>query len=186
METQFGAFSDHFVYSTPQSGGLGFLLLSTVSKLVIDLLHVGFLTRGALVVGDLYHRDNVIFGPALIEAFNIERGEAFYPRILLSEPVIKELSEYDMRDLGPVVVTDLTGRLVMNPFPLPFTGGEDGFLESFVRLNFHFADIKQIIDRSISKLESEGRHVHAEKWRYMQRLIGGPVLEAEPRLRRHW
>ena len=87
LQHQFGAFSDHFVFSMPATYGLWFL--NTASKFIIDLLHAGVLTRGAAVLGDLYHRDNVIFGPALVEAAEIETRESIYPRILLSSEVVK-------------------------------------------------------------------------------------------------
>jgi hypothetical protein len=65
LEVQFGAFSDHFVFSMP--AGFGSRICSAGSKLVIELLHQGFLTRGAIVVGKLHHKDNVVFGPALLQ-----------------------------------------------------------------------------------------------------------------------
>ena len=62
-------------------------------RLIVDLLHMGFLTRGAIVVGDLYHRDNIIFGPALVEAHTIESREAFYPRVIVSRTALEDLAD---------------------------------------------------------------------------------------------
>ncbi|OUJ69892.1 hypothetical protein [Hymenobacter crusticola] len=37
------------------------------------LIKRGFLCRGGIAVGDLYHKDNTIFGPAYLNAYNLER-----------------------------------------------------------------------------------------------------------------
>ena len=41
--------------------------------------------RGAIVKGLLYHKDGIIFGPALVEAYNLEKKSAKYPRIIISK-----------------------------------------------------------------------------------------------------
>jgi hypothetical protein len=185
FEVQCGAFSDHFAYSVPRD--FGGRILTAATKLVVDLLHMGFLTRGAIVLGDLHHRDNVIFGPALIEAYEIESKEAFYPRVIISRAVIEELGEGG--DDG-LIIEDGSGRHILNPFWLPFTVDDPthdhAAVESFVHFNFHLTEIKSSLERNIARLESEGRTAHAEKWHYMRRLIEGPVLDAVPRLRPFW
>lgn len=50
------------------------------TRCIIELLQLGFLTRGGITIGPVHHRDNIIFGPALIEAVALEK-EAHYPRI---------------------------------------------------------------------------------------------------------
>lgn len=184
LGVQFGAFSDHFVFSMPED--FGGRILTAATELLVDLLHIGFLTRGAVVLGDLYHRDNVIFGPALIEAYDMESKQAFYPRILISEPVIKLLGWSEADADEPLVVADKTGRKVVNPFLLPFGGGDEAMVEAFAGPNLHLAEIKRTIERNIAALEAEGRFGHAEKWRYMHQFIEVTVLDADPRLRPLW
>jgi hypothetical protein len=43
----------------------------------------GFFVRGALTLGKFHLREGLIFGPALIEAHDLERDVAVYPRIIL-------------------------------------------------------------------------------------------------------
>jgi len=183
LQYQFGAFSDHFVFSMPHSYGPWFI--QSASKLVVDLLHAGFLTRGAAVLGDLYHRDNVIVGPALVEAADMEAREAIYPRILLSPTVIQEWDNTESVRGSTLVIEDMLGRRIVNPFSLPFEGGES-VLDSFVELNYHLRDIRATIDQQILTLQVAKRLAHAEKWRYMRNLIEGPILTTEPRLRPYW
>jgi len=183
LEVQYGAFSDHFVFSLPAS--FGSRILSIASQLIIDLLRIGFPVRGAIVLGQLHHRDNVIFGPALLEAVNIEENEAFYPRILVSDAVIDHCSKPPTDERDKTMITDQTGRSVVNPFDMPFDGPDD-VIASFVNLNLFLPEIKSMIERKIVELEKEHRHRHAEKWRYLAQFISGPVLDASPKLRRFW
>lgn len=184
LGVQCGAFSDHFSLSMPED--FGGRIFTAGIKLIVDLLHKGFLTRGAIVLGDLYHRDNVIFGPALLSAHKIESKEAFYPRIVVSQEVIDFLDEEE----DGLVIADETGRKVLNPFWLGFSvdnpENEPAAIAEFERLNQHLTGVRAIIEFNIKKLEAEGRIAHAEKWHYMHRFIAGPVLRAEPRLLPHW
>lgn len=183
MEVQFGAFSDHFVFSVPD--WFGGRILTKASHLMIDLLRAGFLTRGAVVRGPLYHCDNVIFGPALLRAVDIEEKDAIYPRILVSDSVVDHCSRLGHDLQHKVMIRDQKGNLVINPFAVPFEGSDE-VIESLVQLNFFLPDIKSRIDREIAYLESAGRRRETGKWRYLDEFIGGPVLEAAPQLRRFW
>lgn len=52
------------------------------------------LIRGAIVQGELYSENDVIFGPALTSAYMIEEKIARYPRIIASKELI-ERSDLD-------------------------------------------------------------------------------------------
>jgi hypothetical protein len=82
---QFAQFSDHVCISTlaTHDKAVAFIGIS-VGALVLKLLQMGYATRGALVVGPLVHAGNRIFGPALVEAHEIESKVAKYPRLVLS------------------------------------------------------------------------------------------------------
>jgi len=183
LAVQFGAFSDHFVLSLPAA--YSFRILSIAAHLVIDLLRNEFLTRGAIVLGDLYHVDNVIFGPALLHAVNLEENEAFYPRILVTDDVVDHCSKRFGDQKLTTMISDQTGRSVVNPFALQLDG-PDNVIASFINENFFLSDIKSIITSQISRLKAENQHRYAEKWRYLYNLIAGPVLDNEPKLRNFW
>lgn len=79
---QFTAFSDCIVLSAELRDGFGaFRMAAYVGYLVLDLLARGFLVRGGLTVGDLYHKNGMVFGPAMIDAYALESKNAIYPRI---------------------------------------------------------------------------------------------------------
>lgn len=183
LEVKFGAFSDHFVWSLPAA--YSSRILSVAAHLIIDLLRDGFLTRGAVVLGDLYHVDNVIFGPALLQAVKIEEGEAFYPRILVSDNVVDHCSRRKGDHPLTTMIRDQTGRFIVNPFALPLIRSEE-IIASFVNENFFLSEIKSIMTSHISRLENENQYKYAEKWQYLYNLIAGPVFDREPKLRKFW
>jgi len=49
----------------------------------------GILLRGAITHGKLFHEGNIVFGPALVDAYMLERESAIYPRIVVSEDMFK-------------------------------------------------------------------------------------------------
>jgi hypothetical protein len=78
------AFSDCYVVSQTFPA---WEVLAAVQALGSDLLARGILCRGAVVHGKAFHRDRVLFGPAVIEAYELEQSVAKYPRILVTEAV---------------------------------------------------------------------------------------------------
>jgi len=52
----------------------------------------GLLSRGAIVRGKLYHRGNILLGPALVQAKSMESSLAVYPRILISDDLVATLN----------------------------------------------------------------------------------------------
>jgi hypothetical protein len=51
------------------------------------LLEEGYLVRGAICSGLLYHDKRVVFGPALIKAYEMESTIAKYPRIIIEKDI---------------------------------------------------------------------------------------------------
>ena len=90
---QFVQFSDHVCISTPADDELALVFVAvTLHGFVERLLEMGYATRGAIVIGPLVHTGSVIFGPALLEAHEIESKVAQYPRIVLSERTLEVAS----------------------------------------------------------------------------------------------
>ena len=94
-------FSDHIVISFPLeqiSASTGFdeqrtalSVLHNFNRLLTRIasaaLGIGFLIRGGATIGKLYHSGGVIFGEALVEAYQIESRTSVYPRVVLSSKV---------------------------------------------------------------------------------------------------
>lgn len=91
----FTAFSDCVVVSAPFEDGLGALRIIRYAKfLALDLLARRLLTRGAVVMGQLYHEGDIVLGPALIDAYRLESKKALYPRILVTNNLRESLARW--------------------------------------------------------------------------------------------
>ena len=88
-------FSDSIVVSFLETAqGEIYWSLSEIQWMVMNLVNRGILCRGALSSGKLIHTDKIIFGPALVEAYNTESKAALYPRIIISRELIALAGKY--------------------------------------------------------------------------------------------
>lgn len=83
-------FSDSAIISYPLShdGGLFYVLMDLI-HLQIDLLMLGIFIRGGITIGAAHHDEFNAFGPAMVEAYELESKKAVYPRMILTEETIK-------------------------------------------------------------------------------------------------
>jgi len=80
-------FSDSFVISCPAYNSSSCSLLLTTIYLINQMFFVnmGMMMRGGISKGLLIHEENgALFGPSMIEAYELESKSAIYPRIILS------------------------------------------------------------------------------------------------------
>jgi hypothetical protein len=56
-----------------------------------ELAHQGIFIRGGLTVGEIHQSNDVIFGPAMVRAYDLESSFANYPRIVIDPDVFKAL-----------------------------------------------------------------------------------------------
>jgi hypothetical protein len=79
------SFSDCILLSASASDSGLEHLLYVVYNLAFDLLANGILTQGGIAKGELHHSDKIVFGPALIKAYDLERRIAEFPRIVVDK-----------------------------------------------------------------------------------------------------
>lgn len=60
-----------------------------INRILAIMLKSGFIFRGSITIGKLYHKDNLIFGPALVEAYNLELNSAIFPRVIINKQCIE-------------------------------------------------------------------------------------------------
>ncbi|OMC35225.1 hypothetical protein A5740_08180 [Mycobacterium sp. GA-1841] len=82
----------------------------------------GILCRGGVVVGDCFHSQNMIFGPALVEAYLLE-GRAVSPRIAVSDEIAMLAGDDVVALLPPEPLVD-GGRTVGTARSIDFLRAE--------------------------------------------------------------
>lgn len=110
-------FSDHIVVSFLKADTLR---ISLIFEIIINLIHHKMNSRGALTFGQIYHDDEIVFGPALVEAYEIESKLANYPRVLATEAVLNKLleneSSYFIQDNDGAVYMDYFNSILNLPY----------------------------------------------------------------------
>ena len=130
-------FSDTLVLAAPivsdtdEESAIGGLV-AQAARLQLQLVAAGFFVRGGLSLGRFHIRDGLIFGPALVEAHQLESRVAIHPRIVLSPGV--EVSQraglglYAKPQYAPqslMLLHDDDGHTFINYLGLLFDGPDD-------------------------------------------------------------
>jgi hypothetical protein len=83
-------FSDNIVISTAANKEIVPYLLRALAMIQLSTVSRGFLLRGGVAIGDIYHDEEAVFGPALVRAYDLERTVAKVPRIVIDQEVLEE------------------------------------------------------------------------------------------------
>ena len=94
--------SDSIIISTPSTNIDAMWLCEAASNLQNAIAHLGFLLRGAITTGDLYHSGNTIFGPAIAGAVQLEKSIEI-PAICLSNETYTIFHQISKVSDGPIV-----------------------------------------------------------------------------------
>lgn len=95
-KTNSTSFSDSIVVSVKvdnNANEMASTLITNLAYIGAILFEKGILFRGGLTIGNIIHKENgTVFGQGLIDAFKLESNNAKYPRIILSDILLKELN----------------------------------------------------------------------------------------------
>lgn len=162
-------FSDCIVISYPLSfeGGLFHILIDIV-HIQIELLFSDVILRGGISIGDIYHKDQIVFGPAMVEAYYLESKIAKYPRIVLKNKTIidgiletlpdRHTIEMESEYISSLLKVDKKDNICY----LDILSQSDEFDE--IEVYFEFLDkLKSIIETEL-KTNIDGRVVEKYKW----------------------
>src|SRR5881394_1122419 len=94
-------FSDLIVHTVPILSpankkfreGLAFVEINSLALAQAALIGEGLLLRGALTIGEIERTYSVLFGPGLISAYELERHQAQFPRIVVDPNLFEALKE---------------------------------------------------------------------------------------------
>ncbi len=114
--------SDSIIFSIKASerGAMNKIVRGLMAWPTLLLDQYGLMLRGGIAVGDVYHDDEVVFGPGLVKAYELESKAAFYPRILIGEEdleqAVKSCSEVSQQVNKQYFVPDCDGKLFLDTF----------------------------------------------------------------------
>jgi hypothetical protein len=128
-------FSDTLVLAAPVDAGGEEAAVTGLAVqaawLQLDLVRRGFFVRGALTLGRFHIRGGLIFGPALVEAYELERDAAIYPRVVLGRraeeaqrATLAPTSRGAMRQ-GQLLLRDDDGHAFVDYLGLPLEEPQD-------------------------------------------------------------
>jgi hypothetical protein len=84
-------FSDNLVFGFPvgkepgDSANAIALALRCVQGYQLQMALKGFFVRGAIAIGDICLTDEIVFGPALVECYQLESKASIVPRVVINE-----------------------------------------------------------------------------------------------------
>lgn len=88
-DIRMSVFSDSIIISAALTKDVN-IFAGQLLQTNIWLLEQGYFVRGGVDYGKVYHKENTVFGPAFIRAYELEKI-ADYPRIILSENAKEKL-----------------------------------------------------------------------------------------------
>ena len=118
--------------------------------------------RGAIVRGNLYAENDVVFGQGFVDAYLMQEETAKYPRIIMAKALIKQctdLNEYGLDYIKQFTFDDEDAFVTID------------YLYLFYGLSHEKDDWKRFAKFVLDKVDSETNASIKEKYLYLQRII---------------
>lgn len=114
-DIKFKIFSDNIIIAKKVSDDINndvLSLLGCVSNFLCSSVcdSVGWLVRGGVTIGDFYIDDMIVWGSALVRAYELEDKIAVYPRVVLDDNVVEIITKID----ADYVRRDTDGQCFLN------------------------------------------------------------------------
>ena len=140
-------------------------IAGTIGRHAYEALRNGFLIRGGLTVGNLYHANGVVFGEALVDAYRIESTTSIYPRVVISPSIVKEFAP----TFKPWFLKDADGLTHLNYFSDVFAAFAiaNKTPENEAQAKENWTYIATVVAENIRTLHSAGRINQMAKWRWL-------------------
>ncbi|WP_295800872.1 hypothetical protein [uncultured Treponema sp.] len=168
--------SDTFiVFSDDESIESAKKVITVLSNIKRNLLHDGFLSRGCVVKGKHFLKNNILISPAFIKAYLIEEKECVYPRIIIEDELARQIldSKENFQILFPshFLEQDFDGKFVARTFFQVMEIAvfcdkktweefrEDDFEDSFKN---QIELYKESIEKCINKINENDHHLAAK------------------------
>ncbi|WP_440808068.1 hypothetical protein [Pseudomonas syringae] len=130
-EAKITSFSDCCVISLPYKEEFLPQTIYGLSNIFVGSAICGFLLRAGVTIGKLHHQEDIVFGPALNKAYQLE-SKGVFPRIILDD-TIPELNHLNI--IPDMLDSDSLG-LFVDPYKLSFAKSKHLIKSSFPQDNF--------------------------------------------------
>lgn len=125
-------------------------------------LRIGVLIRGGFSFGPLYHENGVVFGEAMVDAYQLESKHAVHPRVLVSDRIIERLTGIPDAD-RTFLLQDTDGRWHLNYFAEMIRHSSNGPIDDEHAKRWKRKHLATI-DAAIDAANALGDARIAEKW----------------------
>ncbi|WP_080236679.1 hypothetical protein [Spirosoma rigui] len=148
-------FSDSIVISVSKVQSYEFLaVFEVLKKLQIQLVKYNILLRGGIVIDKLIHTENMIIGPGLIKAYDLESKSALYPRIVIDPVILTTYVRQDGNKIGEYCIRDYDYLFTFNEdfdgtYYIDYFNDVDFFIQDG-NTQGYFAALNSIIENGIS------------------------------------
>ena len=187
-------FSDHIVASYPtarliakdenEALTLAFLdVTHFVAKVAAAALLHGFLIRGGLAYGPLFHTSGVVFGPAMIEAYQLESRTAVYPRVVISPTLLERAKHAPILVHSPHFDHDGLGCVDFVRFMLGALSPHGA--EYHQKTREWFDTVAPTIRTTTEALRNANKIQAASKWLWFARKFSNSLRTTNPVILQH-
>lgn len=128
---------------------------------------VGWLVRGGITIGDFFINETIVWGNALLRAYELENSIAIYPRVIIDTAILSKIS--NQKILSDYLRTDVDGMYFLNYMNIWHFAGEvvaGGFEK--MKIEARNAD-GQYSDRVYQKLYWHMKYINSELNRKAER-----------------
>lgn len=142
-------FSDHVAITGDAAD-----VINAASTFAFGLLQCGVFVRGGIAIGKVHHENGVIFGPALVGAYDLETRVAIYPRIIGSEDVVTLVHSQDDHDDFQPFRRDVDGVWFLDLLSPDWIGVDEETVGAlFSQLNA----VKNAIEENLQRYKSDAK-----------------------------
>jgi hypothetical protein len=187
-------FSDHIVISYPlnaiQTGmvsderaTVSFIVFSfqrLLAAIAAAALRIGFLVRGGATVGKLYHARGVVFGEAMVDAFQLESRTSVYPRVVLSGSITRRWTWIDT-EYG--IIRDNDGLYHVDYFTQLLLGSAPPGPVYLASMKAFFGEVIETVSRNLKELAEAGKLNELAKWAWFAHQLRSGLERLSPQFR---
>jgi len=155
-------FTDNIVLGYPLFSGDGEseygFVIGRIAEYQLTMSLAGFFVRGGLAIGPLFMDDNIVYGPAIIEAYRAESELARDPRIVLSQEVQNMVMQHTKYYADPgespqnrELIVDPDGHVFVNYLEMLVIEDDAGPCVAWKKIELH----KEQIEKNLSKFKDK-------------------------------